>query len=288
MNDLKKAKETYSNIKIPKELEDTVSVMLKKNKPKNKFRYAYSTAAGLLLFILVGVNVSETFALNFSKIPLIGNIVSIVSIHGKKIDNDKTINTEIPKISSESENENLKSTTDKINEEIQSIVDEYTKEAEKNIEEYKKAFIETGGTEKEFEEKNIAVDVSYDIKSESENHLSLILKANENWMNAHNVSYFYNIDLNTGNNISLEDILGDDYINIANNSIKSQIEEQIAKDENVAYFGYGDSNKDIDGFKTITDETNFYINKDGNPVIVFQKYEIAPGFMGEVEFEIKK
>ena len=50
-------------------------------------------------------------------------------------------------------------------------------------------------------------------------------------MNAHNVSYFYNIDLNTGNNISLKDILGDDYINIANNSIKSQIEEQIAKDE---------------------------------------------------------
>ena len=51
----------------------------------------------------------------------------------------------------------------------------------------------------------------------------MILNANENWVNAHNVSYFYNINLNTGENISLKDILGEDYINIANESIKSQI-----------------------------------------------------------------
>ena len=41
-------------------------------------------------------------------------------------------------------------------------------------------------------------------------------------------------------------------------------------------------------FKTITDETPFYINESGNPVIVFAKYEIAPGYMGYQEFEITK
>ena len=156
----------------------------------------------------------------------------------------------------------------------------------KNIEEYKSAFIQTGGTEEEFKAKNIVVDVSYDVKSESANHLSMILNANENLVNAHNVSYFYNINLNTGENISLKDILGEDYINIANESIKSQIENQIKTDENVSYFGYGD-NANIDGFEAITDETNFYINENGNPVVVFEKYEIATGFMGKVEFEIK-
>lgn len=33
---------------------------------------------------------------------------------------------------------------------------------------------------------------------------------------------------------------------------------------------------------------NFYRNKDGNLVIVFDKYEVAPGSMGTPEFVIKK
>ena len=31
---------------------------------------------------------------------------------------------------------------------------------------------------------------------------------------------------------------------------------------------------------------NFYINSNGKVVIVFEKYEIAPGYMGIQEFEI--
>lgn len=284
MKKLEKAKEMYKNIEPPKSLNDMVNDMVEKNKPKNNFKYAYSAVAGIALFLLVGVNVSETFAINFSKIPLIGDVISIVSRYSKKIDEDKTINTETPQIITQ--NKDTENKAEKLNKEIQNIIDEYTKEAEKNIEEYKSAFIQTGGTEEEFKAKNIVVDVSYDVKSESANHLSMILNANENWVNAHNVSYFYNINLNTGENISLKEILGEDYTNIANDSIKSQIENQIKTDENVSYFGYGD-NASIDGFETITDETNFYINENGNPVVVFEKYEIAPGFMGKVEFEIK-
>ena len=40
------------------------------------------------------------------------------------------------------------------------------------------------------------------------------------------------------------------------------------------------------GFETIEAEPDFYVNEKGNPVIVFEKYAIAPGAMGEVEFEI--
>ena len=53
--------------------------IIKENKPKSKFTYMYKIVAGLLLFVLIGVNVSKTFATNFSKIPLIGEIVSVVS-----------------------------------------------------------------------------------------------------------------------------------------------------------------------------------------------------------------
>ena len=40
------------------------------------------------------------------------------------------------------------------------------------------------------------------------------------------------------------------------------------------------------GFIGISENAKFYINENGNPVIVFEKYEIAPGSSGEIEFEI--
>ena len=40
------------------------------------------------------------------------------------------------------------------------------------------------------------------------------------------------------------------------------------------------------GFQGIKPDQSFFINDRGNPVIVFEKYEIAPGSMGIQEFEI--
>ena len=79
----------------------------------------------------------------------------------------------------------------------------------------------------------------------------------------------------------VQDLLGDDYIAIANAQIKAQMEERMAADQNVSYF-----DADMGGFTTITAETPFYINQVGHPVITFEQYEIAPGFMGQQEFEI--
>jgi hypothetical protein len=42
----------------------------------------------------------------------------------------------------------------------------------------------------------------------------------------------------------------------------------------------------IDPFEKITANHNFYINQDNKLVISFDKYEVAPGYMGVVEFII--
>ena len=41
-----------------------------------------------------------------------------------------------------------------------------------------------------------------------------------------------------------------------------------------------------EGFTSIADDQRFYINEAGNPVLIFEKYEIAPGYMGQPEFEV--
>ncbi len=41
-----------------------------------------------------------------------------------------------------------------------------------------------------------------------------------------------------------------------------------------------------DGFYEISEEANFYVNESGKLVVVFDEYEVAPGYMGTVSFEI--
>ena len=140
----------------------------------------------------------------------------------------------------------------------------------------------TGGTEEEWAAHKIEIKVGYEIKSQTEDYLSFAVTGIENWSNAYSESRYYSLDLKTGKLVSLKDILGDDYQQIADESIQAQMKERAAT-ENIPFF-----TAEEDGFTGITENTRFYINEAGNPVIVFEKYAVAPGAYGMLEFEIAK
>lgn len=166
-----------------------------------------------------------------------------------------------------------------INDKILDLTTDYEARADWEVAQYKDAFLATGGTEKEFADKDIQVYVDYDVKSETKDQVSFVLKAYNNMVSADYIYECFNVDLKDNSEITLEELLGPDYIDIANESIK----KQIAADDSGLYF-----DEEMGGFTTITPETKFYINEAGNPVIVFQKYEIAAGAAGMPEFEIVK
>ena len=85
----------------------------------------------------------------------------------------------------------------------------------------------------------------------------------------------------------MEALLGEDYLQAATESIIAQIEERVL-DESQNYFGYGSDDGMIEGFRQLSPDAKFYLNELGNVVIVFDEYEIAPGYMGFPEFEIVK
>ena len=99
-------------------------------------------------------------------------------------------------------------------------------------------------------------------------------------------NYYYTIDLNTGERLQLKDIFkeGADYITPISENIKEQMREQMTEDDQVYYW----LNDEIEGlnFKAITEETSFYMNDKGNVVIGFDEGEVAPMYMGTIEFEI--
>ena len=98
----------------------------------------------------------------------------------------------------------------------------------------------------------------------------------------------FTIDRKTGEILSLLDVLGNDSgrLDAVSNNIKEQMRAQMAADSQISYFLDSDM-PDFD-FKGLTGQENFYFNSNGELVIVFDEYEVAPGYMGAVEFVIPK
>ncbi len=284
--DFEKAKKYYNSIEIPEELSDRVeqTVRIMENRKgdvimkKKTFQYTVVSAAACMLVLVTALNTNEVFAKSIGEIPVIGGIAKVLTVRSyEEKDTDKNISVNVPAI------ESGEDISKKINQIINDKVENYVKEANERVEEYKKAFISTGGTEESFEEHDIKINVDYEVKYQDENTVSFVLTGTESWVSAYNIAEYYNISLKDNKELTLRDILGDDYVNIANESIRKEMANRVNENKDFVYF-----NESQGGFISVDDTTKFYLNNEGNVVIVFDKYEVAPGTMGSQEFVIVK
>ncbi len=82
-----------------------------------------------------------------------------------------------------------------INDKILDLTTDYEARADWEVAQYKDAFLATGGTEKEFADKDIQVYVDYDVKSETKDQVSFVLKAYNNMVSADYIYECFNVDL---------------------------------------------------------------------------------------------
>lgn len=237
-----------------------------------------AVAASCLLFIGF-VNGSTAFAASVEGIPIIGSFAKLVNFRSYSEETDDyAISVSIPAVIESSDRNSAYS--DDRNAEIVKLCEQYAADAKERALEYRKIFLETGGTEEEWKEHDITITVDYEIKNESSEYLSFVIYGYESWLSSEAVTYYYNLNVTTMQYVTLEELLGKNYIDFINEQIKQQIKERQEKGSEVFF------TQEEGGFETISEEQNFYINNAGNIVIVFGKYEIAPGAMGNVEFEI--
>ena len=113
-----------------------------------------------------------------------------------------------------------------------------------------------------------------------------IVTNNERLGGSDSFTKIYNIDKKTGKMITLKDLFheGSDYKKRISDSIKEQMRAQMKKDSSKTYF-LDDDQPEWD-FKQIKDDADFYISDNGELTFVFDKYEVAPGYMGLVEFSV--
>lgn len=283
MKNLKDAKKVYEAIKIPEQLKYMVDrTIANESKPKRYFsryiKYTLSAVSCVFITFVFMINVNPSLATSIAEIPIIGDIARVFTIKEyKEEDSLKLINAKIPAIENTGNTELEK----RVNYEITLKMNEVLDEAEERAAEYKEAILETGGNEEDYQPINIQVD--YKVGYSNSKVVSFVILKSETLASAYTEMYFYNIDIETGKNLNLRDVLGDDYKKIVDETTYKEIEERSKNPDNMYFSG------DEGGFEGIENEyQNFYINKNGKVVIVFEKYEIAPGYMGIQEFEIDK
>ena len=278
-NPWQQAKARYQAEECPPELEFAVASALRagerKRRQRRTVRRGLSAVLSTCACFMLLVNLSPNFARAVSQVPVLADLARVFTVTEYKVeDRDHLIDVRLPALE-------LKGATDleqRINTEISTRIDQVLQEAEERARETRQAYVDTGGDPEDF--MPIAISVDYEIKCQNDQYLSFVLTKTETLASAYTEYYAYNIDLQAGKEITLRDIFGSDYKEIINAAVSDEIARR-SQESDVIYFA-----PEQGGFQTIADDQRFYLDQDGTPVIVFEKYEIAPGYMGEQEFRV--
>lgn len=249
-------------------------------KDRNRIRVTRlaATAAALVIAFISLPNMSPTIAYAMEKIPVIGQFVKVVTFRDYEYEDEHhRADVEIPELVIEVESQevrpetSLENTIDGIDAEIREITNELLNEFGNHMRE------ELGYKE---------LIVKSEVLLTTQEYFTLKLSCYQGEASGYTGNYFYTIDLASGKCLQLKEIFAEDtdYINPISENIKEQMRNRMVQDENVYYW----LNDEIDelNFKTITEETSFYINENNNVVISFNQGEVAPMYIGDVEFEI--
>ena len=277
------AKARYESVEPPEELGFAVAAAVRaggrERGRRRAVRRTLATLASCCACFVLLVNASPVFARAVYEVPVLGGLARIVTVKEYAVeDRDHLIDVRLPALR-DTGNTDLEQ---RINLEIQNRIDAVLAEAEARAAETKAAYLATGGEARDFIP--IIISVDYDIKCQNERYLSFIVTKTETVAAAYTEIYCYNIDLETGRELTLQDVLGPDYRSVANSSIRAEIDRRV-REEGAGYF---DGTDGVEGFESVTDSQLFYLNEAGNPVVLFEKYEIAPGYMGIQEFEVER
>lgn len=243
------------------------------------------TAAAAALLLVIVPNTSAKAAYAMEQIPILGNVIKAVSIRNYQYGSDN-YSADIQEIQLEqsigTEKVGMKDAgteADRMQGSIQTI--------NESIEEMTDRLIARFEEQKEQEEGHGSIDMSYEVVTDTDTWFTLRIDVTEIAASGFQYQYYYHIDKTTGEIASLKNLFkeGADYITPISENIKEQMRKEMQADESKIY--WVDSEEEMgEQFEAIKEDQNFYFNEDGKIVICFNEYEVAPGYMGLVEFTV--
>ena len=279
---MEKWKKEYEEIKVPEELKDKIEFSVhraqrEKRRRKRSIYKTFGSMAAVLAVVLILPNTSREAAAAMQQIPVLGNFFKVITVREYQVEEDHYIAdvqvpvvvSETPEGSSEEVAQEAQQSVDAINFDIQKATDELIQQFQEEME--------------SSEEGYRSLDIKSTVLTDNDRWFSLELVMFEASGSGYERHRHYTIDKTTGKQPALADFYGDDYVNVISEEVKNQMRAQMAADENIIYW-VDDPDMGDENFRQIAENQDFYVNADGHVVICFNEYEVAPGFMGCVEF----
>ncbi|MCX4265490.1 MAG: hypothetical protein OSJ64_01525, partial [Firmicutes bacterium] len=199
MNELKKARAEYEAVPVPEELANIVQASIqqgKKNYWQKRLKQGFAVAAACLVLTFGVLNLSPTAAAIAADIPILSGLFQILTVRDfQKQEDGIDYQVSVPEVKAEG------ALAQQVN----------------------AAIFATGGTEEEWADREMNVVVDYEIKSQTDTSVSFVVSLAEGWVAAHEERYYYNLDLAQNQNITLQMLLGDDWVQICNDAINRVI-----------------------------------------------------------------
>lgn len=282
MNELKRAREDYEATPIPAELEDRVRAGIRQGRRnyRKKRLTRYAAGAAACLAVLVGaLNLSPTVAAAAAEVPVLGGLFrGMTFVSYSASDGGINYMVSVPRLETDGEGD----LAQRVNSAIQKKLDAHLARARQDWADYRAAFFATGGTEEEWDGREMDVTVGYEIKSQTDTRVSFVVTFAEGWVASMEERYCYNLDLAEDRDITLAELLGEDWMERCNEAVRAGIEASVDQEGFTYFFPPEDG-----GFTTVDETTSFYIREDGVPVLVFPRYSIAAGAAGSPEFPVE-
>ena len=266
----------YRDTPIPPELEqgveDAIQAGCRPRLPRRGLKRAAAAAAGLCACFVVLT--SPAVAATVDDVPVLGQLCRILTGQAYESREETSyVQVQLP----EMENTGDSSLEQRVNLEISAVLNREVEESKERAREYYQAYLDTGGDPDTFQPIQIKVD--YQVKSVTDQWASFVVTKTESLASAYFRQYFYNLDLETGQSLTLRDVLGPNWAAQGAAAVEEQL-EQWDEEQKALLF----DNVDLEGL--LEEKEDFYLREDGTVVVVFDKYEIAAGAAGVLEFPI--
>lgn len=228
----------------------------------------WAAAAAALMLVIVP-NTSAEAAYAMEQIPILGDVIRAVTIRNYQYE-DENFSADIEEV--RLENVKMEGSIQTINESIEEMTDRLIARFEEQVEQG---------------EGHSGIYAGHEVVTDTDTWFTLRIHVTEIEASGFQYQYYYHIDKTTGEIATLKDLFKDgaDYITPISENIKEQMREQMQADESKVY--WVDSKEEMGHqFEAVKADQNFYVNQNGQIVICFDEYEVAPGYMGLVEFTV--
>lgn len=293
-----KLKDDYNTIKIPEHgiegMKEAIERAKKEKAGRKKvifFRKAGICAAAVLFLAILIPNVSVNAAMAMEKIPVLGSVIRVITFGRYDFGDERhEAKVEIPKVEVVDSGQGNPDgeLTGQPSAASETVSEETAQALNNDIEQYINSLVEEfkAGLD---EESVKSLDISYEVVTDTEEWFTLRLDVLEIQASGYMYSNYYHLDRKTGERMELGDLFREDadYITAISDNVKKQMREQMASDDEKVYF-IDSVDVPVTDFEAIKKDQNFYFNDNGEIVISFDEYEVAPGYMGIVQFTIPR